>query len=104
MSDRVVQPYHDGNGGEGQSMHSYQSVWMAHWTRTSCGAAPRVHNCASVHLDNNDDPDSNKHHLLSGFEIASDMSPSAKGFTEVTDAKTVRIMNECLTSSKSVIN
>ncbi|PSS02610.1 F-box protein [Actinidia chinensis var. chinensis] len=104
MSDRVVQPYHDGDGREGQSMHSNQSVWMAHWTQTSCGVAPRVHNCASVHLDKNDDPDSNKHQILSGLEIASDMSPLAKGFTEVTETKTGRIMNKGLTSSKSVIN
>ncbi|PSS29442.1 F-box protein [Actinidia chinensis var. chinensis] len=104
MSDRVLEPYHDGDGRDGQSMNSYQSVWMAHWTRTSCGAAPRIHNCMSLHVDNNDDPDSKKHHLLSGLEIASDMSPSAEGFTEVTEAKTVGIMNEGLTSSKSVIN
>ena len=47
MSDRVA--YQDGNGSSGRrSMHSYQSVWMSHWTRMSCNAAaPQSHNHSS---------------------------------------------------------
>lgn len=111
MSDRVIQShydgeqsYHDGDG-RAESINSYQSVWMAHWTRTSCRAAPHVHNRISLCSGSNDDNDDNKRPLLSGLEIASDISKSTKGFTEVTEARAVRIINEGLTgSSKTLIN
>ncbi|XAR59560.1 hypothetical protein NMG60_11015438 [Bertholletia excelsa] len=103
MSDRVVQSCHDGDRRAGQSIHSYQSVWMAHWTRTSCRVAPHVHNHMSLHIESNDH-DANKHPLLSGLEMAADVSSSAKGFKEVTEARTVRIMNEDPTSSRNMVN
>lgn len=104
MSDRIVQSCHDGDGRAGQSMHSYQSVWMAHWTRTSCKEAPPDDNHVSLRLENKDDGNSNKHRLLSDLEIASDISPSVKEFTEVTEARTVRIVNDGLTNSKNMID
>ncbi|KAL6963849.1 hypothetical protein U1Q18_034855 [Sarracenia purpurea var. burkii] len=104
MSDSVVRSYHDGDGRSGQSMHSYQSVKMAHSTQTSYRAAPHVHNCMSLHLENNNDPNSNKPQLLSELEIESDISPSAKAITEAPEAGTVRMMGRRLTSSKNTIN
>ncbi|KAH7833901.1 hypothetical protein Vadar_010878 [Vaccinium darrowii] len=86
MSDRVTQSYHHGDEKSGQSVHSYQSVWMAHWTQTSFTVAPSIQDRLPLHVENNKHRD----------------SPSAKGFTEVTEARTVRIMNEG--SLKNVIN
>ncbi|KAF7126971.1 hypothetical protein RHSIM_Rhsim11G0179000 [Rhododendron simsii] len=88
MSDHVAQSYPRADDDEksGQSLHSYQSVWMAHWTQTSFTVAPCVQDGLSLRVE------SNHHHD----------SPSAKGFTEVTEARTVRILNEG--SSKNLIN
>ncbi|XP_058190680.1 uncharacterized protein LOC131307942 isoform X1 [Rhododendron vialii] len=86
MSDQVAQSYHGADEKSGQSVHSYQSVWMAHWTQTSFTAAPCVQDGLSLRVESNHYRD----------------SPSAKGFTEVTEARTVRILNEG--SSKNLIN
>ncbi|XP_052192455.1 uncharacterized protein LOC127801396 [Diospyros lotus] len=104
MSDPVIQSYHDGDDKAEQSKHSFQSVWLSHWMRTSCRAAPQVHNETSLGVEKNNDYDANKHHLQGGLEVASDISLSTEGFTEVTEARTIRIMNNGLaTSSKNLI-
>lgn len=77
MSDHSGQPYHQGDQRAGQSMHFYQSVWMAHWTQTSCSATPQVQNGLSLSLL-----------LMSNDDV------NAKKFTEIIDTRTVRIMNE----------
>ncbi|RVW48331.1 hypothetical protein CK203_069634 [Vitis vinifera] len=100
MSDRVVQTYNDTDGPTGQSIRSYQSVWMAHWTRTSCKAAPKVHNSLFDHCENReDDRDAMRHPLPSTLEIASDVSKCAEGFREVAEARTVNTMKEGLPMS-----
>lgn len=100
MSDRVVQTYNDTDGPTGQSIRSYQSVWMAHWTSTSCKAAPKVHNSLFDHCENReDDRDAMQHPLPSTLEIASDVSKCAEGFREVAEARTVNTMKEGLPMS-----
>lgn len=100
MSDRAA--YQDGKGSSGgRSMHSYQSVWMAHWTHTSCNAeAPQSYNHSSnpfgSKLDDNDTKQQS--HLVSGVGIASDISRSAKRFKEV-QVRTSDLVNESRTMS-----
>ncbi|XP_059647658.1 uncharacterized protein LOC132293978 [Cornus florida] len=106
MPDHIVQSYNDDDGSAGQSMHSYQSVWMAHWMRTSCTTTPQVHNFLPPHRENKEnDYDVKRPQFLGGLEIASGISTSAKRFRERTEAGTVKIMNENLTTgSKNLIN
>ncbi|XP_010254778.1 PREDICTED: uncharacterized protein LOC104595647 isoform X2 [Nelumbo nucifera] len=49
MSDHVVQSFHDGDTKVRESLHPYQSVWMAHWMKTNCDSASRVHNHICPH-------------------------------------------------------
>ncbi|KAL2254762.1 UNVERIFIED_CONTAM: F-box protein [Sesamum indicum] len=44
MSDAVMKPVKDTNGRSRQIMQSYQSVWMAHWMRSSCYAPIEMSN------------------------------------------------------------
>uniref|UniRef100_A0A5B7C296 F-box protein n=1 Tax=Davidia involucrata TaxID=16924 RepID=A0A5B7C296_DAVIN len=107
MSNRIIQSYQDGDGRAGQSMHSNQSVWMAHWTQASCNTGPQVHSHLSHHPENKagNDNDAKQRHLPSGLGIASGIPTSTKGFREVTEAGTVKIMNGSLTtSSKNLRN
>ncbi|KAA8545990.1 hypothetical protein F0562_020559 [Nyssa sinensis] len=68
-------------------MHSYQSVWMAHWTGASSNTGPQVHSHLSHHPENKagNDDGAKQRHLQSGVGIASDIPTSTKGFREVTD-------------------
>lgn len=98
MSDRVVQSYHGCDGTAGQSVHSFQSVWMARWTQTSCNVAPQTHSHSSHPCSIREVDHSVKPKVLSGVEIASDISRAAKGFKEA-EARTFGVMNESLTMS-----
>ncbi|CAA2996296.1 Hypothetical predicted protein [Olea europaea subsp. europaea] len=78
MSDHVLQPYNDPEGKSRQSMLSYQSVWMAHWTRTSFNATADPHDHISNHFGIQEiHQDSEHHNSMTGLEIASDISRSA---------------------------
>ncbi|KAM7475017.1 hypothetical protein LguiB_022260 [Lonicera macranthoides] len=98
MSDRDLQSYQDCDGTDGQSVHSFQSVWMARWTQTSCNVVPQTHSRSSHPCSIREVDHTVKHHVLSEVEIASDISRAAKGFKEV-EARTFGVMNESLTMS-----
>lgn len=100
MSDRVVQAYHNSDGMTGKAVHPYQSVWMAHWLRTSCKSANQ--GCSQLPIcyeSEEDNHDARQHHFLSGTEIVDNSSKYANRFSEVTKTKTVDIINESLMSS-----
>ncbi|KAL2512264.1 Uncharacterized protein Adt_17864 [Abeliophyllum distichum] len=75
MTDRVLQSYNDTEGKSRQSMQSYQSVWMAHWTRARSNTMAEPHNLiTNLFGDEEIHPDSKKNHSVTGLEIASDIS------------------------------
>ncbi|XP_031271158.1 uncharacterized protein LOC116129580 [Pistacia vera] len=93
MSDHVIQSDHDGDRMRRQPMHLYQSVWMAHWTQTSCNSETRDDRPLSFHCQcKEDDCDSKQH----GPEIQSGISKHAKEFGEVPESRTDNIMDENL--------
>ncbi|CAK9183483.1 unnamed protein product [Ilex paraguariensis] len=97
MSDHVVQSNNGSDGRAGQSLHSYQSAWMAHWSRTSCNAAPQMHSHLShAFVNKGDDHVTKPRYLLRGVEVASDFCKSV-GSGRKTEAKTFETMNACLT-------
>lgn len=60
MSDRVKQSHSDCDGRTGKSIHSVQSVWMAHWTRTSYNSTAETQNHASAALGNKENDKDSK--------------------------------------------
>lgn len=75
MSDHSGQSHSRSNQRAKQSMQCYPSVWMARWTHTSCSDTLHAQNGLSLSLTSNDDRD-------------------VKKFIEVTDTRTIRVMNE----------
>lgn len=100
MSDRVVQSYHDSDGMTRQAMQPYQSSWMAHWMRSSCKSPNQGCSHLSICYESQEENhDARRHHFLSGPEVVTNISKYAKGFREVTEAKTANIVGESLIAS-----
>ncbi|XP_044508505.1 uncharacterized protein LOC123227546 isoform X2 [Mangifera indica] len=90
MSDNVIQSNNDDDGMHRSSMHLYQSVWMAHWTQTSCKSETRDDKPLSFHcMSKKEDCDFKQQ----GSEIPSHISKHAEGF-EVSESRTANIMDE----------
>ena len=98
MSDRIVRTYNNTDGPTGQSI---QSVWMAHWTKTSCKAAPKVHNSLSDHCKE-DDLYAMQSPSLGTLQTSSDVSKCGGGFRETSEARTVSAMEVGLPMSMKV--
>ncbi|KAK3026991.1 hypothetical protein RJ639_041752 [Escallonia herrerae] len=99
MSDRIVQTYHDADGKTVQSMQSYQSAWMAHWTRTSCNVLPETDSHASPPFGyKQDDLNIKQQRLLSEVEIVSEVSRPRKIYRE-PEGSTINILDDNLTRS-----
>ncbi|CAI9781944.1 unnamed protein product [Fraxinus pennsylvanica] len=89
MSDHVLQLYNDPEGKSRQSMQSYQSLWMAHWTRTSFNATAEPDDRISNHFGIQEiHQDSEHHNSTTGLEIASDISRSANQSLRVSSNHT----------------
>lgn len=89
MSDRAEQSYEDGDESSGKQ---YQSLWMAHWTRTTCNTVPQSVNHSSFPSRNNlveIENSRNQARLLDRFGIESEYSRSAKRYREVEVNETV---------------
>ncbi|KAF9684378.1 hypothetical protein SADUNF_Sadunf04G0112100 [Salix dunnii] len=104
MSDRVLQSYQDRDDIPVKSTKQCQSIWMSHWTHTSCRKANEAPNQLG------DDPpevsNGNKYHsLLSGPEMETGSSNFFMGLGEVNKGKRISVMNDNLTmSSKRLRN
>ncbi|KAL0365539.1 UNVERIFIED_CONTAM: F-box protein [Sesamum angustifolium] len=88
MSDSVVKPVKDANGRSRQIMQSYQSVWIAHWMRSSCNAPKEMSNhdaSGSEELDCANRVDN----LTNGFDV----SRPVKGLG-VIETKTFGVVDE----------
>ncbi|OIT07123.1 PREDICTED: F-box protein At2g16365-like [Nicotiana attenuata] len=105
MSDRVTQSYSDCDGRAGKSMHSVQSVWMAHWTRTSYNATAETHNHApSASTNKENDRYSKPSQSIVKLETVSRLSKSIKRLRE-SETQAFEVVNETLrTSSRTIAN
>uniref|UniRef100_A0A6N2KR97 Uncharacterized protein n=1 Tax=Salix viminalis TaxID=40686 RepID=A0A6N2KR97_SALVM len=104
MPDRVLQSYQDRDDIPGKSTRQCQSIWMSHWTHTSCRKA----NEAPSQLGH-DPPEvsngSKYHSFLSGTEMETGSSKFFMGLGEVNKGKRISVMNDNLTmSSKRLRN
>ncbi|KAF3621726.1 putative glucose-1-phosphate adenylyltransferase large subunit 1-like isoform X1 [Capsicum annuum] len=103
MSDRVAQSSSDCDGRTGKSVHSVQSVWMAHWTRTSYNSAAETHNLAPNALANKEnDQDSKPLKSVVKLETMSKLSKSVKRLRE-SETQTFEVINESLRTSSRTI-
>ncbi|XP_009766501.1 F-box protein At2g16365-like [Nicotiana sylvestris] len=105
MSDRVTQSYSDCDGRAGKSTHSVQSVWMAHWTRTSYNATAETHNhVPSASANKENDQDSKLPQSIVKLETVSRLSKSIKRLRE-SETQAFEVVNETLrTSSRTIAN
>ncbi|XWS54932.1 hypothetical protein CRYUN_Cryun10bG0131800 [Craigia yunnanensis] len=98
MSDRIAKSDPDSDGAAKQSMDLYQAAWMDHWKHTSHKPSTEVHNhllhCNGQKKDEHHD--SKQHPLLSGSEMATNISKYTQGFREVSEARTVDTMRKSL--------
>ncbi|KAJ6368685.1 hypothetical protein OIU78_001126 [Salix suchowensis] len=102
MPDRVLQSYQDRDDIPGKSTKQCQSIWMSHWTHTSCRKA----NEAPSQLGNDPPEVSNgsKYHSF-GPEMETGSSKFFMGLGEVNKGKRISVMNDNLTmSSKRLRN
>ncbi|KAK2665345.1 hypothetical protein Ddye_003919 [Dipteronia dyeriana] len=96
MSDPAVQSDHDSDGMGRQSTHSHQSAWMAHWKHSSYKPETHGHDSSSMlYQRRENDGDIKKR----GPESPPGISESSKGFREVSESRTVNIMNDSLIPS-----
>lgn len=103
MSDRVTQSYSDCDGKTGKSVHSIESVWMAHWTRTSYNAMAETHNNAHTALGNKEnDQDSKPLRSIVKLETMSELSKSVKRLRE-SETQTFEVINESMRTSSRTI-
>ncbi|XP_059314225.1 uncharacterized protein LOC132065027 [Lycium ferocissimum] len=104
MSDRVTQSYSDYDGRTGKSIHSVQSVWMAHWTRTSYNATAETHTHAPIAVGNKEiDQDSKPLRSFVEMEtMSSKLSKSVKRLRE-SETQTFEVINESLRTSSRTI-
>ncbi|KAK4340351.1 hypothetical protein RND71_041813 [Anisodus tanguticus] len=104
MSDRVTHSYSDCDGRTGKSIHSVQSVWMAHWTRTSYNATAETHNHAPIDLGNKEiDQDSKPLRSIVKLEtMSSKLSKSVKRLRE-SETPTFEVINESLRTNSRTI-
>ncbi|XP_044490419.1 F-box protein At2g16365-like isoform X2 [Mangifera indica] len=93
MSDHVIQSNHDGEGMRRESMHLYQSIWMAHWTHTSHKSETRYDKPLSSYCEYKEEDCDSKQH---GPEIPSGISEHTKKFGEVFESRTANIIHENL--------
>lgn len=98
MSDRAAQSYHDSGGATRQTIQPYQSVWMAHWMRTSCKSANQGCSHLSICYESQEGNHDTKQHI-SRPEIVTNISKYGKGFSEVAESKTVNFVDESLIAS-----
>ncbi|TMX05282.1 hypothetical protein EJD97_025127 [Solanum chilense] len=98
MSDRVKQSHSDCDGRTGKSIHSVQSVWMAHWTRTSYNSTAETQNHASAALGNKEN-DKDSKPLQSIVKMETMSSKSVKRLRE-SETQTFEVINE--TSSRTI--
>ncbi|KAK4835987.1 hypothetical protein QYF36_017160 [Acer negundo] len=96
MSDHAVQSDHDSDGMGRQSTHSHQSVWMAHWKHSIYKPETNGHDLSSIHYQCRENDGDIKQH---GPESLPVISESSKGFREVSESRTVNIMNDSLKPS-----
>lgn len=103
MSDRLTQSYSDCDGRTGKSVHSVESVWMAHWTRTSYNAMAETHNHAHTALGNKEnDQDSKPLQSIVKLETMSKLSKSVKRLRE-SETQTFEVINESMRTSSRTI-
>lgn len=103
MSDHVTQSYSDCDGITGKSIHSVQSVWMAHWTRTSYNSTAETNNHASTAIGNKkSDQDSKPLRSIVKLETMSKHSKSVKRLRE-SETQTFEVINESLRTSSRTI-
>ncbi|KAK6805823.1 hypothetical protein RDI58_003608 [Solanum bulbocastanum] len=98
MSDHVKQSHSDCDGRTGKSTHSVQSVWMAHWTRTSYNSTAETQNHASTALGNMEN-DQDSMPLQSIVKMETMSSKSIKRLRE-SETQTFEVINE--TSSRTI--
>lgn len=99
MSDRVTHSYSDCDGRNGKSIHSVQSVWMAHWTRTSYNSIAETQNHAPTALGNKEnDQDSKSLESIVKLETMPKLSKSVKRLRE-SETQTFEVIHE--TSSRT---
>ncbi|XVE93652.1 hypothetical protein REPUB_Repub01dG0212500 [Reevesia pubescens] len=98
MSDRVAKSEPDSDGTATQSMNHYQAAWIDHWRQTSHKPSAEVHSHLRHHRGpkKDDHHDSKQHPLLSGPEMATNISKYAQGFREVSEPRTVDDMKKSL--------
>lgn len=100
MSDHDTQSFSDCDGRTGKSIHSVQSVWMAHWTRTSYNSTAETQNHAPTALGNKEnDQDSKPPRAVVKMETMSKLSKSVKRLRE-SETQTFEVINE--TSSRTI--
>ncbi|XP_055815690.1 uncharacterized protein LOC129885440 [Solanum dulcamara] len=100
MSDNDTQSFSDCDGRTGKSIHSVQSVWMAHWTRTSYNSTAETQNHAPTALGNKEnDQDSKPPREVVNMETMSKLSKSVKRLRE-SETQTFEVINE--TSSRTI--
>ncbi|CAN4107531.1 unnamed protein product [Withania somnifera] len=103
MSDRVTQSYSDCDVRAGKSIHSVQSVWMAHWTRTGYNSTAETNNNASTALgDKESDQNSKPLRSIVKLETMSKLSKSVKRLRE-SETQTFEVINESLRTSSRTI-
>ncbi|TXG64577.1 hypothetical protein EZV62_011571 [Acer yangbiense] len=96
MSDHAVQSDHDSDGMGRRFTQSHQSVWMAHWKLSSYKPETHGHDPSSIHYQcRGNDGDIKQHRP----ESLPGISESSKGFREVSESRTVNIMNDSLKPS-----
>lgn len=109
MPDHIVRAYNDNKVMDAQSVHGYQSVWMAHWKNTSSKAATQDdRNHLPVDCESNreikDDITAGQDNVNGGSNVATDISKRTGANREATKATTVAIMSENLTENPGKSN
>ncbi|KAF8020502.1 hypothetical protein BT93_G1042 [Corymbia citriodora subsp. variegata] len=94
MSKHAEQSFYQSKGAAEQSLHSSQSVWMAHWARTRCkSVSPQNQlsaNCESME----NDPEVKRNQLVSRPDSLCKLAD--KQFCEVAASGSVEMQNENL--------
>ncbi|KAL3538983.1 hypothetical protein ACH5RR_002349 [Cinchona calisaya] len=102
MSDHFVHAYNGSDGKSGQSMHSYHSAWMSHWTRKSYDAEVQNHNCSSSFIGNKKNSRAASEYQLTGKEIVSDICRPTKELREI-ETGTLKLRNESLRITSTTV-
>lgn len=93
MSKHVEQSFYQSKGTTEQSLHSYQSVWMAHWVRTRCKSVPLTQNQLSTnHEFMENDSEVKRNWLVSGPDSLCQLA--GKQFCDVAASGSAKVQNE----------